>query len=99
MRARAQRRRKETDAEFVARVARTRGRLERRFWDRAQRLKAALARCESLASGIGEQVQLALARAAVRSANRTYLNEDLELALRKQEGASRILRRLEASTD
>lgn len=92
---RAQRRRKESDAEFVARVARTRGRLEKRFWERARRLKAALTHCESLASSIGEQVQLALARAAVRGANRAYLNEDLELALRKQEGASRILRRLE----
>lgn len=96
---RAQRRRKETDAEFVARVARTRGRLEKRFWERAQRLKAALARCESLASGLGGRVQLALARAAVRGANRAYLNDDLEQALRKQEGASRILRRLEQMED
>ncbi len=91
----ARKRSRESDAQFVERVARTRGRLERRFWERAQRLKLSLLRREGLAKGIREQVQLAIARSLVRGANRAYLSEDLERALRRQVQASRILRRLE----
>jgi hypothetical protein len=46
-----------------------------------------------------EEVQLALARAVNRGANRAYLSEDLEHAIRKQERALRLLQNLEARRD
>ena len=91
------RRKNESDEEFISRIARTRGRLEQKFWERATRLKEKLAQWTSLAKGMKEEVQLALARAATRGANRAYLNEDLEGALLRQERALKILRRLEKS--
>ena len=87
-----QKRAQETDAQFLERIARTRGRLERKFWDRAIQLKELLAIGEGLARTVKEEVQLALARAAARSANRSYLSEDLERALLRQQQALRLLR-------
>jgi hypothetical protein len=90
-----QQRARESDAQFVERIARTRGRLERKFWERAIRLKALLAPGEGLARTVKEEVQLALARAAARSANRSYLHENLERALLRQRQALRLLRQFE----
>jgi hypothetical protein len=77
------------------RVSRARGRLERKFWERAGRLKERPAACAASVSGVQQKLRLALARRAVRAANRAYLAGDLREAVAGQEHALRIFRRME----
>jgi hypothetical protein len=60
-------------------------------------LKERLAHFEALARGMRRRALLALAQSAARGANRAYLDEDLERAIRQQARAPRILRQMDGS--
>ena len=87
---------RETDEQFIERVARTRGALEEKFWRQASDLKADVERLHP-ATAV-DKLRVKAAMTDLRNANLAYLDENLEGALMFQAKVMSIVLRMKGKS-
>ena len=87
---------RETDEQFLERVARVRGALEEKFWRQASELKAEVERLHPAAAL--DKLRVNVAKTALRRASLAYLDENLEGALMFQAKVMSIVLRMKGKS-